>query len=385
MSICRSKNLYFDNATTSYPKPDDVVEAISKCLSEVAGSYGRGFTADNVKIAEIFYQTREALASLFNTKNADNIVFTPNATTALNTIIFGLNLHQKHILISPMEHNAVMRPLEYLKKQGSVEYETIKAGSDGLVNPEQIKKQIKKKTALIIINHVSNVNGVIQDIHNIKKYAGDIPLLVDAAQSAGIEKIDVSSGQIDYLVFTGHKGIMGATGIGGFFVNDPSSLKPFIYGGTGSLSSSLDMPNFTPDMYEAGTPNISGIFGLCVALSNKINKKIIKIQVKQFIDVIKSKTDFIVHCADDKTHQSTLVSFSHKSKNLTDVAEKLYHDFGIITRAGIHCAPMAHKHLGSFPNGTIRISFSPYHSPADIYYLQEALLELSTLSSAFDK
>ena len=366
-------NTYFDNATTSFPKPAVVPEAIFNCLNHTKGSYGRGTTSHNLKIAEVFYQAREMTAKLFNAESPDNIIFTASATIAMNTILFGLDLHKKHVLVSPMEHNCVMRPLEYLKSQGVLEYDILPAHPDGSVNFDEFSKQIKHNTALIIINHVSNVNGVTQKLEQFKHYTPNIPLLVDAAQSAGLEKIDIIDSNIDYLVFTGHKALFGPSGTGGAYIKDPKSVKTFIYGGTGSVSNSLDMPEFTPDKFESGTPNVPGVFGLWAALSNPTPVGSYKPLIIDFIDFLKNKTDFMVYCAHDKEQQGSLISIKHKTQKLEIIADRLYKEFEIITRVGIQCAPLAHMHLRSHPEGTLRFSFSPLHTQDDLEYLKNAI------------
>ena len=280
-------NLYFDNSTTSYPKPPEVGAAMLYCINNLKGSYSRGFSNDSQKIAEVFFETKELLSKIINAESSENIIFTPNATTATNTILNGLSLKNKRVIISPLEHNAIMRYL-YNNK---IKYDILPSNPDGSIIPEKISNYIKKNTALIIINHTSNVNGVIQDISQIKKYVTNTPILIDAAQSIGVEKIDVLNWDIDYLVWTGHKGLLGPSGTGGFYIKNPQTIKPFIYGGTGSVSDSFCMPDFIPDKFEAGTPNIPGIFGLHAALKNK-PKSIDKSLILDFIDSLKKETDF---------------------------------------------------------------------------------------------
>jgi cysteine desulfurase family protein len=374
-------NLYFDNSTTSFPKPKTVIDTVAGCLCDISGSYARGITDSNIKIAEIFYQTRELLSELFHADCSDNLIFCANATTAINTILMGLNLRDKHILISPLEHNAVMRPIEFLKKNANITYDMLPADTDGKINLSVIASKIQKNTALCIINHVSNVNGLIQDIASIKKHIPDIPLLVDAAQSAGVHHIDVGESHVDYLVYTGHKGLLGPTGIGGFYVREPKTLKPLVYGGTGSMSNSLDMPDFAPDIFEAGTPNTVGIFGLWAALRERKESGVsgdseCSEMVRDVIDFVQNQTDLDVYCAKDKDTQGNLFSVTHRKKSVTDIAQALYRDHLIVTRVGLHCAPFAHKFLGSYPAGSLRITISKSHSHQDIAYLKKALQSL---------
>lgn len=367
-------NLYFDNAATSFPKPDIVAETVFDCLKNIKGNYGRGSSKENIKIAEVFYETRELLAKLFNIKKSENIIYTLNASSAMSTILFGLNLQNKQVLISPLEHNCVMRPLEYLKNHGILEYDFLPSKKDGKIIATEIKKHIKSNTALIIINHESNVNGLIQDIASIRNQVPDIPLLIDSAQSAGLETINVTELDIDFLVFTGHKGLFGPTGTGGFYVKNSQLLKPLIFGGTGSRSDSLQMPDFNPDKFEAGTPNIPGIFGLWSALKNP-PPKTDKPMIRNFIHFLKNNSNFNVFCAENDEDQGSVISLTHH--RLTEIYNTLCQKFEITTRLGLQCSPVAHKYLNTFPTGTLRISFSPYHSEEDILFLQNALKNLT--------
>jgi cysteine desulfurase family protein len=384
MSISNNQqqSYYFDSATTSYPKQQIVIDAMSNCMTHIAASYGRGTSQHNLNIAETFYQTRDLLANLLNAKKTDNIIFCLNATTAINNILFGLDLANKHILISPLQHNAVMRPLSYLRRTANLDFDILPAFADGSIDYSTVKSAIRPNTALCIINHVSNVNGLITDISLYKQYIPDIPLLVDAAQSVGIQHIDIDKWGVDYLAFTGHKGLCGPTGTGGFYIRDVSTLKPLIYGGTGSKSDSIDMPEFAPDMYEAGTPNIVGIYGLNAALSQLDSRKIDINLTLDFISFINNKTDFEILCASEPRSQSSLFSIRHQKISNTSIADKLYIDFNITTRVGLHCAPMTHQHLGTYPTGTVRISFSPFHTVEEIEHLKNGLMACFDLSKS---
>ena len=399
-------NTYFDNASSSYPKPDIVAETMADCVRNIKGNFSRGSSRDSIRIAEVFYETREMLSSLFNAEKSENVILTPNATIAINKILFGLDLYKKHILICPLEHNCVMRPLEFLRKNKILKYSVMPASSDGSIAFHKLKKHIKKNTALVVLNHTSNVNGLTQDLSQLKNNIGEIPLLVDAAQSVGIKDIDVQKSGIDFLVFTGHKGLCGPAGTGGMYIKNPDTLKSFIYGGTGSKSDSFEMPEFLPDKFEAGTPNIPGIFGLWAALRVRSSEFGVRSLISppqvacevgapypptfmggeggggvqsselilDFINFLKTKTDFVVHCANDSSQQAPLVSISHKTQKISDIANELFYKYDIVSRVGLHCAPAAHKFLGTYPEGTIRVSFSKYHNQEDIEHLKKALI-----------
>jgi cysteine desulfurase family protein len=362
-------NKYFDNATTSFPKHKKIIKEVKLCIKNIAGSYSRGTSSDNLKIAEKFYDTRKIIANIINADKPENIIFTPNATTALNTIINGLNLEYRHVLISPLEHNSVIRPLVKSKAK----FEIIKSFTDGKINFNALKKQIKKNTALLIINHVSNVNGLIQDVSNIKNMFPDIPLLVDGAQSFCIESVDVINWNIDYFVFTGHKGAGGISGTGGFYIKDVNSIPTLLFGGTGSRSHDTMMPVFSPDKFEAGTQNTTGIFALSTALQTQ--KPVIKTKklVMELINYFNENKKWQVLCAIENENQSILFSVKHRTIDTAKIAEKLNKDFSITTRAGLHCSPLAHSFLQTAPTGTLRFSLGKFHKKSDINYLVECI------------
>ena len=261
-------NLYFDNASTSFPKPPEVGELITRYLSE-GGTYGRAAYQRVFNASRMVEETRELVASVIGTSLISNVLFTYNSTYALNTIIQGFTYRHRKILISPLEHNAVGRPIDHLKQEFDIEYEILPHFSDGLVDTEKLKTIDFSHVDLIIINHVSNVNGLIQPIKEIKQAIGNVPMLVDASQSLGKVPVRVDEWGIDMLAFTGHKGLLGPTGVGGLFIRTPELVKPLIFGGTGSNSDKLEMPKFFPDRFEAGTMNVLGIYGLYGALKSR--------------------------------------------------------------------------------------------------------------------
>lgn len=262
-------NFYFDNSATSHPKPPEVSEYINNYLKG-GGTYGRSAYDRVIAVPRVVENTRLMLASLIGTKLTDHVFFTSNSTHAINLAIKGFSYSNKRILISPLEHNAVTRPVLYLQQTLGVEYDILPHQSDGFIDLEAIRKLNLKLYDLCIVNHVSNVNGVIQPLAELKKQLGSVPLLVDASQSAGYLLIEVDSWNIDMLALTGHKGLMGPTGTGCLFVRNPELITPLIHGGTGSRSGSFLMPDSTPDRFEARTSNVLGIYGLFGALSPKV-------------------------------------------------------------------------------------------------------------------
>lgn len=377
MRKCYKK--YFDNAATSYPKPPSVADAISEYLNNHGGPYGRSAYARAFEVSRQVEETRDAIAAYLGVDNPENVVFTMNATAAINTVISGLDLQNSHILISPLEHNAVMRPLNNAVKTLNAEYEILPHFSDGLVDVSAISSHIRKTTKLVIINHESNINGLIQPIKAIKSAIGTIPMLVDASQSLGIQDFSIRDTEIDFLAFTGHKGLLGPTGIGGLYIKEPETLSPFIHGGTGSRSEEYEMPVFTPDKFEAGTPNIAGIIGLNAVLHSRPEPGHTQKDFCSFIDTIQAIPGIDVFRAEDSSRQGRLFSFKFSNTDPADTARQLFEKAGIEVRAGLHCAPAAHRSLGTFPNGTVRISPSLFHQKTDFDYFVQAIDSIRNL------
>jgi cysteine desulfurase family protein len=369
-------NGYFDCGATSFPKPREVALEMARYLNEVGGPYGRSFYGRALEVSGIVEETRSLLANHLGIRGSEKIVFTHNATHAVNIVLKGLPLHGKEVWISPLEHNAVARPLRRLKQDGQVTVRFLPAASDGRVEPERLGGLFSKRTGLIIVNHQSNVNGVIQPVREIKEQAGEIPVLVDAAQSVGHHPIDIEGWGLDFVAFTGHKGLLGPTGTGGLCLNGPS-LSPLIEGGTGSRSESSSMPGFLPDKFEAGTPNITGIFGLRAALLHTPAQAHSTEDFLRLLCGVRKLPGFAVQAALSEDHQGELFSITSRTMDSSSLGIRLYEDHGIETRLGLHCAPLAHRHIGTFPKGTVRISPSVYHGPRDFDILLAALTEIS--------
>lgn len=366
-------NGYFDNSATSFPKPKAVALEMSRYLDEIGGPYGRSFYERSLVVSRKIEEVRDNLSEVLGTGNSSNIVFTHNATSAINIVLNGLDLQGKEILISPMEHNAVMRPLLNLTQNKFCSYRILPCLSDGMIDLEKVKGRISTNTALVVMCHESNVNGVIQPISEIKKTIGEIPILIDAAQSTGNLPLDIDKNGYDFVAVTGHKSLLGPTGTGCLYVKDEKLLEPIFYGGTGSKSESFDMPDFTPDKFEAGTPNIAGIFGLGGALNNRPKSEHNINDLMALIEGIKSLGRYRVYCASDKANQGDLFSITSDFASVSDLGLLLYNKYGIETRVGLHCAPLAHQTLGTYPSGTLRISPGVYHTKEDFEHLMESL------------
>ena len=366
---------YFDCGATSFPKPRQVAEEISRYLDHIGGPYGRSFYRRALEVSGVVEETRSLLADLLGISGSEKIVFCHNATHAVNIVLKGLDLEGREVWISPLEHNAVARPLKRLKREKKVSVRLLPAAADGRVQPERLSGLFSDKTALIIVNHQSNVNGVVQPIQEIKASACDIPILVDAAQSLGHLPVKAGEWGLDYVAFTGHKGLLGPTGTGGLYM--AGGLAPLIEGGTGSRSESSAMPGFLPDKFEAGTPNIAGIFGLRAALQHRPEPAHSKEEFLELLQACRKLTGFMVHAANSREHQGELFSITSNRLDPSTLGMRLYEDFGVETRLGLHCAPLAHYHIGTFPEGTVRISPSIYHRPQDFDTLLDCLAGLS--------
>ncbi|HQG72379.1 aminotransferase class V-fold PLP-dependent enzyme [Tenuifilum sp.] len=368
-------NYYFDNSATSHPKPPEVAQYINEYL-KLGGTYGRSAYDRVINVSRIVEHTRILLARLLGTSLTEHIVFTYNATHALNIAIKGFPYRKKRVLISPLEHNAVTRPVFQLQNTIGLEFDIMPYNPDGSINLEGLRQLDLKSYDLCIVNHVSNVNGVVQPIAELKALLGEIPLLVDASQSAGHIPIEVDTWNIDMLALTGHKGLMGPTGTGCLFVRTPEIINPLIHGGTGSRSDSFLMPDFLPDRFEAGTPNVLGIFGLYGALSANVTNSYERKHFMDLLERVEHLRSFKVFRSFDVKHQASLFSITSNKYSPSELSDQLFKRYSIETRSGLHCAPLAHQTLRTFPMGTVRFSLSKYHNSTDLNYLYSALKEL---------
>ncbi|MEZ4599394.1 MAG: aminotransferase class V-fold PLP-dependent enzyme [Syntrophotaleaceae bacterium] len=368
-----NRNTYFDNAATSFPKPPAVAAAMTRYLNEVGGPYGRSAYSRALEVSRTVEGTRDLLAERMGAGNAERLVFTPNATYAINLVLQSVLGKGGRVLISPLEHNAVTRPLQALASRYGARFEIMPHGADGRVDPEHLASILTGDTVLVVVNHQSNVNGVIQPLREIRAKLGSVPLLVDASQSFGSIPLFADGWNLDFVAFTGHKALLGPTGVGGLFMRDPAGLDPLIYGGTGSASESFDMPGFAPDRFEAGTPNIAGIYGLHAALSEPTPCRHSREDFRRFITDLQSIPALRVLRANRFDDQGDVISLLQPGRDPAELARRLFADFGIETRVGLHCAPLAHRTLGTFPTGTLRVGVSPFHSTDDFSYFIEAV------------
>jgi selenocysteine lyase/cysteine desulfurase len=341
----------------------------------VGGPYGRSAYPRAFEVSGTVEKTRDLLAARMGARDAEQVVFAPNATHAVNLVLRNVLGRGGRVLISPLEHNAVTRPLAAFAAQCGASFELLPHFADGRVDPSRIAGMVTADTVLAVVNHQSNVNGVIQPLGEIRERLGAVPLLVDASQSFGSIPVRVDDWNIDYLAFTGHKALLGPPGIGGLFLRNPAGLEPLVYGGTGSASESFDMPDFLPDLFEAGTPNIAGIYGLHAALQEQSACRHSRGDFRRLIEDLKGLPSLKVLCADRFEDQGDVLSLLQPGRDPADLGRRLFDHFGIETRVGLHCAPLAHRTLGTFPVGALRIGVSRYHSADDFFYFTEAVKE----------
>ncbi len=376
--------IYFDNGATTFPKPDEVYDAVMKAMKEYGANPGRSGHKLAIRMGREIYETRELLAKLFNIDNPMNIIFTSNCTESLNLAIKGILSKGDHVITSSMEHNSVLRPLAALEKEG-VELTIVKGDPTGKIKVEDIANSIRSNTKLIVITHVSNLTGTIMPIEEIGRIAKEkgILLLVDAAQSAGVYDIDVKKMNIDMLAFPGHKGLLGPQGTGGLYIKEGLLLKEIKQGGTGSFSHVLDMPDILPDRYESGTLNGPGIVGLGAGIRYILNKGIENIRkheeelTKHFIEGLMQIDKVKVYGPLNEKEQGAVVSINIGDEDSSEISFILDEKYDIQVRPGLHCAPLAHKTIGTFEQGVVRFSFGPFNTHDQIDYALKAIREIA--------
>lgn len=374
--------IYFDNAATSFPKPEKVYNEVLRCMKSYAGNSGRSSHSMAVKAASKIMDTRVELSELFNIESPFNIIFTSNATEALNIGIKGILKKGDHVISTVIEHNSVLRPLSYLSKRG-IEVTLLEVDDKGYIDTKILKKEIKQNTKAIIINHGSNVLGTIQDIKSIGRIAKEegILFLVDASQSAGVISIDVIENNIDLLAFPGHKGLYGPQGTGAIYIKDGIQVEEYNQGGTGSNSLAMEQPEILPDRFESGTLNTPGIAGWCEGV------KFIK---KVGIDKIKEHESELVQCLleelmklpyvkiygdTDYKNRCAVVSINLDNIDSSEVGN-LLSEKGIAVRTGYHCAPLIHRVIGTHNMGTIRISPGYFNTFDDVENIIKSLIDI---------
>ena len=383
--------IYLDQASTSFPKAPGVAQAMMDYLTMNGSNVNRGCYSSAYSAEEVIYETRQLLAELFHFSRCKNVIFTPNITTSLNFILKGLLKPGNHILVSAMEHNAVMRPIVQLAACG-ISFDRIPCRKDGSMLLEQVEPLIRPETKAIVTLHASNVCGTRMPLTALGEICQrhHLYFIVDSAQTAGIVPIDMTASHIDALAFTGHKGLRGPQGTGGFLVTEElaEQMEPLISGGTGSVSHTEEIPDFLPDRFEPGTPNMPGIYGLHKALlflkiknhmqtSYEKEEALTSYFLQQLFALDDTEKHIRIIGKKDLTDRNAVVSIQTPEMDMAQVAWQPDSEYGIMTRVGLHCAPNAHKTLGTYPAGTIRFSFGPENTQeeldAAIYGLKKIL------------
>jgi cysteine desulfurase/selenocysteine lyase len=379
--------IYLDNAATSWPKPPEVAQAMVRFLEEVGANPGRSGHRLSIEAARIVYEGRETVANLFNAPDPLRVIFGMNATDGLNLALHGLLEPGDHVITSGMEHNAVMRPLHALER-GGVELTQVACAPDGALDPTQVEAAICPNTRLIVLNHASNVCGTILPVAEVGQIARrhDLLFLVDTAQSAGVIPIDMEVAAIDLLAFTGHKSLYGPMGTGGLILGrrvDPADLRPARQGGTGSRSEREVQPEFTPDRFESGTLNAVGIAGLLAGVRWLQSTGVDYIRAQEqllcasLVNGLASLPGVTVYGVKDAARQTATVAFNIAGLEPSEAGLRLDEEYGVLCRVGLHCAPSAHRTLGTFPGGCVRFGLGAFNTAEDV---QKALDAVGALS-----
>lgn len=389
------QQIYLDNASTTFPKPQAVADAVYQYITHAGTNISRGTCATNTE--DLVFATREQLCRFFGGEDSKNVVFTKNITESLNIIIKGLLHSGDHVLVSAMEHNAVMRPLQQIGAEltagnaptDAITFSRIPCNEEGALCLDTLPQLLRPNTKAIIMTHASNVCGTLQPLAAIGSFCHkhNLKFIVDSAQSAGVVPINIQEMHIDALAFTGHKGLLAPQGIGGFVLRESiiDAIAPLIVGGTGSLSHTEHTPRFMPDKFEAGTLNLPGIAGLHASLSWLQQQGIDKIRTheltltQQFLDglqQLEAQKLLRIIGKKDCSERVGAVSISTDKMDIAELAFILADKYGIATRVGLHCAPNAHKTLGTYPTGTLRFSFGRFNTADEVKAALQALEEV---------
>jgi cysteine desulfurase/selenocysteine lyase len=391
--------VYLDNAATSYPKPAAVVTAVADFLDHACANPGRSGHRLSARAARVVYDCREAVARLIGAGDPRQLVFTANATAAINTALLGFLRAGDHVVTTSLEHNSVMRPLRRLREQRGIEVTVAPADCLGHLDPQAVHDALRPNTRLVAVTHASNVVGTITPLADIRAAIGDLPFLVDAAQTIAAVPIDVEAPRIDLLAFSGHKSLLGPQGIGCLYVRPGLAIEPLVVGGTGSDSESDVQPDLLPDLLESGTPNGVGIAGLGAAarfIADTGLPSIVRHKEKlldALLDGLQQIDGVTVWGAAGRAadraagtgatssapgpSRVAIVSLSIAGISPSEAAYQLDRRYGIMTRSGLHCAPGAHRTLGTFPEGTLRISPGYFNTPAEIALAVDAIADLA--------
>lgn len=376
--------IYLDNSATTLKKPDTVIKAVTRALTQL-GNSGRGVHEDSLKSSEVIFHAREALCHLFNGELAKQLVFTSGATESLNFAIEGLHRGKDHVITTALEHNSVLRPLYRLQSEKGVELTVIPADKQGKLDYSDFEKALQSNTKSIIVTHASNVTGNVVDLAKVRDICQKYGLyfVVDASQSAGILPIDVQELGIDLLCFTGHKSLYGPQGTGGIYVRPGISLRPLKVGGSGIDTFNPQHPMIFPTALEAGTLNGHGIAGLAAGVDYLLAETLEKLNQKtdtlaRLFYQEAAKLDGVILYGDFAAEQRCpIVSLNIGQRDSAEISDLLAYDYGIATRSGGHCAPLMHEALGTKEQGAVRFSFSSFTTETEIWEALDALQKIS--------
>lgn len=378
--------VYLDNSSTTFPKPKQVIDKMYDYMLNIGGNAGRGNYKNTLESNRYLYEAREIICNFFGYDSPSNVIFTNNATTSLNVLIKGILTHGDHVITSSMEHNAVIRPLFACKDALNLEIDVLQADSTGFININDLKNKITCKTKLVVLTQASNVTGSIQDLQSAGEICSNnnVFFIVDSSQGAGVLNLNMKDIKANAIAFTGHKSLFGPQGIGGFIIDDEfnNSCTSLIQGGTGSLSSSLEQPNFLPDKFESGTHNLPGIIGLSegikyiksIGLSTiyEHNNYLIKYLLNGLLNINQIK----VYGDLSGNKVTSCVSLNLNSLDASELGYELECN-GIKSRCGLHCAPLAHKTIGTYPSGTVRLSVGYFNTKDEIDYTIKILNQIA--------
>ena len=376
--------IYLDNAATTFPKPEAVYNAMMDCMKNYCANPGRAGHKLAMKAAREIYDARENIAKLLNVDNPMDIVFTNNATDSLNLAIKGVVNEGDHIITTSMEHNSVIRPIKALEKIG-VENTIVQCDEQGFLNIDDLEKAIKSNTKLIVTTHASNVCGTLIDIKSISEIARNhnILYLIDASQTLGVYNIDLKGIKADMLAAPGHKGLLGPQGTGILYIREGLSLDILKEGGTGSRSEDLFQPDLVPDKYESGTHNTPGIVGLNEGVKFIFKEGIDKIKeheeelCKYMLERLEEIPNIKIYGLKDAKKRASVISINIGNMDSGEITFLLDSEYDIATRSGIHCAPLAHKTLGTLEQGAVRFSIGYFNTKEEIDKSIDALKEIS--------
>ena len=381
--------IYFDHAATSFPKPEGMLERIHICMKTYCGNPGRSGHAMSMKMGEKIYETRKNVASLLGVSDSSRIIFTKNTTESLNLAMQGILMNGDHVVTTAMEHNSVLRPLKTLENRG-ITHTIVYADQQGRISTAQIIEAVKAETKMIIMTGASNVTGTLMPIKEVCQWAQakGILTLIDGAQCIGCHPIYAEAMGMSMLAFPGHKGLLGPMGVGGLYVSpdvcgsaDEGVLRPLIFGGTGTASKHLLQPTDFPEGYEAGTLNGPGLIGLgySVQILNRIGVETIGFHERElcrYFEEYLRNMDFVTVYGPSVEEKVGITLFNIGNLSSEEVTERLSREYGIAVRGGYHCAPLAHRAVGTFAGGAVRLSVGPFNTRKDIRAIADAVYRI---------